>query len=121
MDQASKFVDVMQRVADEHGYDRTELGIYIQPVMHGRACHVAFTGYYDDKNEKESAKAKALFSSASKALGDAGAFYSRPYGEWAEIAYVKCPSTVDALKKAKNMLDPDGILNRGKLCFREGM
>ena len=119
MDQVSKFEDVMSRVSDEHSYDSSEIGIYIQPVMHGRACHVAFTGYYDAQNEKETIKARMFFSKASKALGDSGAFYSRPYGEWADIAYSKCKDTVDALRKVKNLLDPDGILNRGKLCFGE--
>ena len=121
MDKVAKFAEIMQSVARENTYDPSALGIYIQPVLHGRACQVSFTGYYDENNEKECAKAKLLYSQASQVLGDAGAFYSRPYGEWADIAYSKCPDTVSALKRIKKILDPDNILNRGKLCFREVM
>ena len=119
MDRVAGFVEVMQRIAAENQYDISTLGIYMQPIMHGRACHLEFTGYYNDQDKKDCTKAKSLFSQAGKALSEAGAFYSRPYGEWADLAYAKCPDTVDALNRVKKMMDPDNVLNRGKLCFRE--
>jgi FAD/FMN-containing dehydrogenase len=78
-----------------------------------------FTIHYDPSDETESKKAKDLFEEASRNLDKAGAFYSRPYGAWSEIAYANCPDTVEALKKLKNIMDPDNILNRGKLCFQK--
>jgi FAD/FMN-containing dehydrogenase len=48
----------------------------------------------------------------------AGAFYSRPYGLWADLAYRNDPQTVKALEMVKNMLDPSRVMNPGKLCFR---
>ena len=120
MENVAQFVAVMDSVAAENHYDSKALGIYMQPIMHGRCCHLEFTGYYNDKDEKECAKAKELYSKAAKALSEAGAFYSRPYGELSDLAYAKCPdTTVSALRRVKTMLDPDNILNRGKLCFRE--
>ena len=58
-----------------------------------------------------------MWGAASKALSDAGAFFSRPYGPWSDIAYAKCPDTVAALKKVKGILDPKGVMNPAKLCF----
>jgi FAD/FMN-containing dehydrogenase len=78
--------------------------------------HLEFTLYF---GEADAERAGELFSSASRALSDAGAFFSRPYGPWADLAYARCPDTVAALRKVKDMLDPDNVLNRGKLCFQK--
>ena len=68
---------------------------------------------------RRSRRARELFESASSELDAAGAFFSRPYGTWSQIAYRNCPDSVEALKKVKRMMDPDNVLNRGKLCFGE--
>ena len=119
MDKVASFTEVMQRSAIENNYSPSMIGEYIQPIMHGRACHLEFSIYYNDADKKDTAKAKKLYLEASKALSDAGAFFSRPYGEWSDLAYAKCSDTVDVLRRVKGMLDPDGILNQGKLCFKE--
>lgn len=111
------FIEVMEAAALESGYPVEELGLYVQPVQHGRTCHVEFTLYYDPENPDDESKARALFSEAGRRLSDAGAFFSRPYGEWSDLAYARCEDTVKALKKVKHMLDPNGVLNPGKLCF----
>jgi FAD/FMN-containing dehydrogenase len=46
-----------------------------------------------------------------------GAFFSRPYGGWAKIVYARYPDGVKALRKLKDIFDPNNILNPGKLCF----
>ena len=48
---------------------------------------------------------------------DKGAFFSRPYGESVDIVMNRDAATVAALKKVKSILDPDNIMNPGKLCF----
>jgi len=120
LDRAESFIEVMRRACKKHKYPAEELGIYIQPIQHGRSIHLEFTLYYDPADKEDTGKAKTLFEEASKALDKAGAFFSRPYGYWSELAYARCPDTVKALKKVKDMLDPDHVLNRGKLCFGEG-
>lgn len=117
LDRTPSFVPVVERAASHHGYPASELGVYIQPIQHGRACHMEFNIYYDPDNCADSARARGLFEEASRALDEAGAFFSRPYGAWADLAYARCPDTVLALRKVKEMLDPAGVLNRGKLCF----
>jgi len=114
LDRVPHFVSVMEAEAGKHGYPPERVGTYIQPIQQGRNVHLEFTLYYDSA---DAAKAGELFTSASQALSEAGAFFSRPYGPWADLAYARCPDTVAALRKVKDMLDPDGVLNRGKLCF----
>ncbi|MBN2025214.1 MAG: FAD-binding oxidoreductase [Actinobacteria bacterium] len=116
LDRVPSFIQVMEAEAAKAGYPPERIGVYIQPIQQGRNVHLEFTLYYDPA---DAAKADELFSAASRALSDAGAFFSRPYGPWAELAYARCPDTVAALRKVKKMLDPDNILNRGKLCFTE--
>jgi FAD/FMN-containing dehydrogenase len=119
LDRAQSFVATMGAEADRHQYSRDEIGVYLQPIQHGRSVHVEFTLYYNPEDELDTDRAKKLYEDASRALDNAGAFFSRPYGMWSELAYSKCPDTVEALKKVKSMLDPDGVLNQGKLCFKE--
>lgn len=119
LDRAQEFISVMKHEAEEHTYSASEIGVYLQPIQQGRAIHLEFTLYYNPIDEKEVEKARSLFTSASSALSKAGAFYSRPYGIWADLAYSKCPDTVSVLRKVKDMLDPDHVLNQGKLCFNK--
>jgi len=119
LDRVAPFISTVKEVASRHGYPASGIGIYIQPIQHGRSCHLEFNLYYDPGDEKETEKVRGLFIDASDAVSEIGAFFSRPYGPWADLAYAKCPDTVEVLKKTKRMLDPEGILNRGKLCFEE--
>ncbi len=48
---------------------------------------------------------------------NAGAFFSRPFGEAARQIMNRDAAGVEALKKFKAIVDPAGILNPGKLCF----
>jgi FAD/FMN-containing dehydrogenase len=60
---------------------------------------------------------EALFSQASNALLNQGAFYSRPYGPWANMVYNRDAQTTTVLKKVKDIFDPNYVMNPGKLCF----
>jgi glycolate oxidase len=119
LDKAEDLIEVMRNTCKKHKYNTDELGVYIQPIQHGRTIHLEFTIYYNPEEKEDTNKARALFEEASVALDKAGAFFSRPYGPWAELAYARCPDTVAVLRKIKDMLDPDHVLNRGKLCFTE--
>ena len=46
-----------------------------------------------------------------------GAYFDRPYGPWADMVYQRAGHYTTKLKEIKKALDPQGILNPGKLCF----
>ncbi len=115
LDRVPSFLEVMEAEAERFSYPAQRIGVYIQPIQQGRNVHLEFTLYFRPTDRE---KALELFLSASRALSEAGAFFSRPYGPWSELAYARCPDTVSALRKVKGILDPDGVLNRGKLCFQ---
>ena len=121
MDKADRFVRVMSDFLRGNGYPVSELGIYIQPILFGRACHVEFSFFYNPEDETAAAKMERLYPLASEEMAKAGAFYSRPYGCWSDLAYARCEDTATALKKVKHIFDPDHVLNQGKLVFKEAM
>ncbi len=121
MDRAPFFSSLVGETISRLGYPQEEVGIYLQPIQQGRACHLEFHLYYDPADSSSGQKMEEILSEAGAAVAEAGAFFSRPYGSWAELAYARCPDTVMALKRIKKIMDPAGVLNRGKLCFTEGV
>jgi hypothetical protein len=110
-------VDTMVAAADKTGYTTPNLGVYIQPLVQGCNYHVEFNLFYDPENAKEVKIVKELSGNIINPLISAGAFFSRPYGETARSILNKDAATVRALKKVKGIVDPDNIMNPGKLCF----
>jgi FAD/FMN-containing dehydrogenase len=72
---------------------------------------------FNRDNPGELTRMQQFFIRASQALLDQGAFFSRPYGPWAKMAYSQDAPTVRVLKKLKAIFDPNNIMNPGKLCF----
>jgi FAD/FMN-containing dehydrogenase len=83
----------------------------------GTSCHCEFDLYYDPAKTADVDETKELAAKAGEGLLKAGAFFSRPYGPWAKLAYAQAPSTTILHRKIKGIFDPNGILNPGKLCF----
>ena len=121
LDRAPEFVGVMEKEAEGHGFPLENIGMYLQPIQQGRNCHVEFTLMYDPGDQEKTRVVKELLQDASKSLVDRGAFFSRPYGPWSDLAYNKAPDTVAALRKVRGILDPNGVMNPGKLCFEKGV
>jgi FAD/FMN-containing dehydrogenase len=118
LDKASGFIETMRSLAAKNGgYDTEKIGAYIQPTVQGANCHVEFTFSYAPGSRQEADKVGRLTKEASEAMVAQGAFFSRPYGSWARIAYKGDPEVVVGQRKLKEIFDPAGILNPGKLCF----
>jgi len=117
LDKAPRFVETVQAAADACGYPVQDVGVYIQPQHHGVSQHVEFDFPYDRANEKEAATVRTLFERASDALIAQGAYFSRPYGTWADLVYSRDATAKRVLTTVKQIVDPRNVLNPGKLCF----
>ncbi len=110
-------LDTMYDEAHEIGYPTSEMGVYLQPIVQGTNCHCEFNLFYDPENQSESDRVRELSERVVTSLMAKGAFFSRPYGTSARSIINKDAATVAALKKVKSILDPNDIMNPGKLCF----
>jgi hypothetical protein len=107
----------MSDLAEKAGYPAADLGIYIQPIVQGTSYHCEFNLFYDPESPSERNRVKELSSLATKNLISMGAFFSRPYGENAGMILNRDAATVSVLNKLKNIIDPNHIMNPGKVCF----
>jgi FAD/FMN-containing dehydrogenase len=112
-----EFAGIMSELAQNHGFPAGNIGAYIQPVVQGTSCHCEFNLYYDPADKAETGKAGKLVAEAANLMEEKGAFFSRPYGGWADVAYRRAGDTAEMQKKVKDIFDPNWILNPGKLCF----
>ncbi|MBN1320908.1 MAG: FAD-binding oxidoreductase [Thermoleophilia bacterium] len=111
---------VVADLAGQLGFPRENIGAYIQPVVQGTSCHYESNFYYDPADGAQADLVRRLEAAALDRLEAAGAFFSRPYPGWVDVAYRRCPDTVAMQKKVKDIFDPNWILNPGKLCFGAG-
>jgi len=116
----TEFAAAMSELAGQPGFPRENIGTYIQPVVQGTSCHCEFNLYYDHADDIESDLARRFEAAAVDRLEQAGAFFSRPYPGWVDVAYRRSPDTAAMQKKVKDIFDPNWILNPGRLCFGAG-
>ncbi|MGB2798911.1 MAG: FAD-binding oxidoreductase [Dehalococcoidia bacterium] len=117
LDRTPEFIGAMYQMAEAKGFHTADMGIYLQPQMQGRACHCEFNLSCDPNNPKEVDRVRDLLTSASENLMKLGAFFSRPYGPWADMAYRRDAESAIASRKVKGIFDPNNVMNPGKLCF----
>jgi len=115
LDKTPKYIDEMFRLAEEAGYPTSDIGIYLQPQNMGTSYHCEFTLPYDAGSAEETKRLKKLFIKASEELSAMGAYYLRPYGIWAKLQLNRDAQSTSVLKHLKNIFDPSGIMNPGKL------
>jgi len=110
-------IKAMKDMAGEAGYPSSDLGIYIQPIVQGTGYHCEFNMFYDPDSSVELNRVKDLSFSATRTLMNKGAFFSRPYGDEANLIYNRDAATTDALHRVKKIFDPNNVMNPGKVCF----
>jgi hypothetical protein len=116
-DKLPQLINDMYEVVKEHNYSPTDMGVYLQPVVQGTSYHCEFNLFFNPADRDEKNKLKNISAHAVQALMDEGAFFSRPYDTWADAVYGRDEPTAVALRKIKGIIDPNNIMNPGKLCF----
>ena len=108
---------MVEEIATRHGYPANDIGGYLQPIEHNRACHLEFNFFYDPASGPGVEKVQSLSREAAPALMKEGALFTRPYGELAKLVYDKATDYAATLKRVKKLFDPNNIMNPGNLCF----
>lgn len=113
-----EFEEAILALAQKHGYAAGDIGEYLLPVERGRNCYLEFEFHCDVENPEDVARVKNLWLESNKLCADNGGVLAKPYGPCADIIYrrVQAPY-VDLLRKWKNAIDPNNIMNPGQLCF----
>ena len=110
-------LQALYEAADRLDFPASSIGVYAQPIVQGVNVHVEFNLFYDHQKPAEVERVAELTAIATKNLMDNGAHFSRPYGTTSGMIMNRDAATVKGLKKVKDILDPVGIMNPGKLCF----
>ena len=117
LDKTPRFVAAVDGLASAGEFPAGDIGVYLQMTAQGTSCHCEFDFYYDPAKAADVDKTKRLAATSSEEVLKIGAFFSRPYGPWAKLAYGQAATTTILHRKIKGIFDPSGILNPGKLCF----
>jgi len=117
LEQVAEFTRAMEQVAAKHGYLTRDIGVYLQPIERGRMCFCQYSFHCDPDDAKDVERVCNLYLEASERAISMGGLFATPYGPWADMVYSRAATYTSVLKVVKNALDPNNILNPGKLCF----
>ena len=115
MDQVSRFVEEFDALSVLSGIPAGNTGFSLQPMHQGVNCQCECSIFYDPQDPADSGAAKTLWTHAAQRFAELGAFYAHPIGIQCGIQYGKDPASTEMQRKMKDIFDPRGIMNPGKL------
>ena len=111
--QLPMFRQVLAQLTAAFKYDANNIGQLLLPVEPA-SFHFQYSFYSDPSNQQEHMLVKKFYDTLSETLIKMGAFFSRPYGNWAAMVYNKANGYKELIKEIKEVIDPDNIMNPGK-------
>lgn len=117
LNRVAEFTKAVNEVSAKHGYPTKEIGFYLQPIEYGRACFCQYGFHCDPNDAKDVERVRGLYIEASERAMGMGGLFVTPYGPWADMVYRRTSSFTAVMKVVKQNLDPNNIMNPGKLCF----
>ena len=104
--------------AVNNGHRSFELGFMLMPLNFGGSYYFEPHLYHNPDDKEESDATRESFMEVSRSLIHAGGFFPRPYPLWAEEVYFRMGAYHRKVKMVKLLLDPNNIMNPGKLALR---
>ena len=112
------FNEAVFKVAKKNGYPVEDVGCLALPTFaEPGVVHYQYSFARDPRDPEETERVRAMICDMSAELIELGAFFSRPYGHLAELVYARAGTYHSTVKKFKQMVDPNGIFNPGRLLF----
>jgi hypothetical protein len=116
--QLNPFYDLTLRSVSDNGHESVELGFMIMPLNFGGSYYFEPHLYHDPDDQEANRVKRNQFMSISRSLIHAGGFFPRPYPLWAQEVYFRMGAYHRKIKMVKKLLDPNNIMNPGKLALR---
>ena len=117
LNRVAEFTRAIEDVSSRHGYRADDIGLYVQPIEYGRACYCQYGFHCNPGDAKEVKRVKDLYMEASEVVIGMGGLFTNPYGPWADMVYRRTAPFIDVMRECKKAIDPNDIMNPGKLCL----
>lgn len=96
--------------------NRHQVGTYIQPMAQGTYCHVEHTLPLS-RSALLKEETTRNWGQTAEVCAKYGGFFSRPYGAWQQLAFSRSNGHQQLLKTAKKIMDPNSIMNPGRIPY----
>ena len=117
LDRLGSLPPLVRNCLNDNGFSSVPVGTYIQPMAQGTYCHVEFTLPCGLDAFTTHGKLADAWRSAAERCADAGGFFSRPYGEWTDIAFSRAADIHPLMSMTKSIFDPGNVMNPGRLPY----